>query len=253
MTTTITTLLLRLEGPTQGWGDPGAKWDYRATMERPTKSGVIGLVANALGRDFTDPIDDLAELRFAVRADKPGHMEGDYRMAGGGTFPLDARTELLNPRLNPNPSGRINYGAPRGSKNMAWTETAREGTIRTMSYLADAGFLVSLTGDRALLGRIAEAVSTPARMLGLGRRADVPAHPLLHAHLEGDRHHDWAQQVPLLDTATTTTPTFWAQTTPGHGLISYEQPNTGPRGSQKDPLFITTTHTTPPHQTGVTS
>lgn len=248
-TTTTATLLLRLEGPIQGWGEPGAKWDYRSTMNRPTKSGVIGLIANALGRDFQDPIEDLGALRFGVRADRPGHLEGDYRIAGGGTFPLDARTELLNPKLTANTAGRINYGAPRGAKNMAWTEAGREGTIRTMSFIADAGFLVSLTGDRALLEDIAEAVTTPARLLCLGRRANLPSRPLLHQLMEGDRHLDWVQTTPLLDTATTTSPQVWTETTPNEGLISYEQPTTGPRGAQKHPLFITSTTTTPPATT----
>lgn len=246
------TLLLRLEGPVQGWGDAGAKWDYRPTTERPTKSGVIGLVGNALGRDYTDPIDDLAALCFAARADKPGHLEGDYRMAGGGTFPLDARTEILNPKLTPNPAGRINYGAPRGAKNMAWTESGREGTIRSMTFLADAGFLVSLTGDRGLLDEIAAAIHAPARILSLGRRANAPARPLFHQLLEGDRHHDWAGQQPLLDTATTPHPTAWVETTPGAGVISYEQPHTAAPGATKHPLFLATASTTPPQPTTAT-
>jgi CRISPR system Cascade subunit CasD len=42
------TLFLRLEGPLQSWGER-ARWDVRDTAPEPTKSGVIGLLACALG------------------------------------------------------------------------------------------------------------------------------------------------------------------------------------------------------------
>ncbi|WP_053122573.1 CRISPR-associated protein Cas5 [Mycolicibacterium conceptionense] len=77
------TVLLRLSGLMQSWALE-ARGARRSTHTRPTKSGVIGLIANALGRDFTDSIDDLAALRFGTRVDAPGHIEIDYHTTGGG-------------------------------------------------------------------------------------------------------------------------------------------------------------------------
>ena len=44
----MSTLLLRLAGPMQSWGTD-SKFDVRRTQREPSKSGVIGLVAAALG------------------------------------------------------------------------------------------------------------------------------------------------------------------------------------------------------------
>ena len=44
----MSTLLLRLAGPMQSWGTD-SKFDVRRTGREPSKSGVIGLVAAALG------------------------------------------------------------------------------------------------------------------------------------------------------------------------------------------------------------
>jgi len=44
------TLLLRLVGPMQSWGTT-SRFDQRDTGKEPSKSGVIGLVAAALGID----------------------------------------------------------------------------------------------------------------------------------------------------------------------------------------------------------
>jgi CRISPR system Cascade subunit CasD len=43
-------LLLRLAAPLQSWGVE-SKFDTRRTLGYPTKSGVIGLVASAMGRE----------------------------------------------------------------------------------------------------------------------------------------------------------------------------------------------------------
>ena len=65
------TLLLRLAAPLQSWGED-SKFETRRTRREPTKSGVIGLLAAALGRRRDEPLDDLRGLRFAVRVDQEG-------------------------------------------------------------------------------------------------------------------------------------------------------------------------------------
>ena len=65
----MATLLLRLAAPMQAWGSR-SKFDDRDTEAEPTKSGVLGLCAAALGIDRADPIDDLTRLSFGVRIDR---------------------------------------------------------------------------------------------------------------------------------------------------------------------------------------
>ena len=74
------TLLLRLAAPLQSWGED-SKFETRRTRREPTKSGVIGLLAAALGRRRYEPLDDLRGLRFAVRVDQEGELLRDFHTA----------------------------------------------------------------------------------------------------------------------------------------------------------------------------
>lgn len=76
------TLLLRLAGPLQSWG-VDSRFERRLTGREPTKSGVIGMLAAALGRRRTADISDLAALRFGVRIDQSGSLEYDFHIAQG--------------------------------------------------------------------------------------------------------------------------------------------------------------------------
>lgn len=135
------TLLLLLRGPMQSWGDE-SRFASRATGPHPTKSGVLGLVAAALGRRRTDPIEDLAALRFAVRIDQSGSLLRDYQTS------------------------------------QPWQRDPRDSaTLITRHYLADAVFVAAVESeDRDLLERIAVAVRSPRFPLYLGRRS-CPANP----------------------------------------------------------------------------
>ena len=62
-------LLLRLAAPLQAWGDE-SKFETRRTMPYPTKSGVVGMVAAALGRSRSESVSDLTALGFGVRIDR---------------------------------------------------------------------------------------------------------------------------------------------------------------------------------------
>ena len=76
----MATLLLRLAAPLQSWGSD-SKFETRKTDREPTKSGVVGLLAAALGlrRDDTEGLARLNGLRFAVRADQEGSLLVDFR------------------------------------------------------------------------------------------------------------------------------------------------------------------------------
>jgi CRISPR system Cascade subunit CasD len=142
----LATLLLRLQGPMQSWGTT-SRFDERDTQLEPSKSGVLGLVCAALGRDRSEPVDDLAALRMGVRVDREGVPMRDYQTATGvmtaaGKVELD-RT-VVSPRF----------------------------------YLSDAVFLVGLEGDSALLERIHAALKHPIWPLALGRKSFVPSLPV---------------------------------------------------------------------------
>ena len=69
----MATLLLRLAAPLQAWG-ADSKFETRKTNREPTKSGVIGLLAAALGlrRDESEGLARLTGLRFGVRVEGKG-------------------------------------------------------------------------------------------------------------------------------------------------------------------------------------
>ena len=136
----MTVLLLRLAGPMQAWGVK-SRFTVRSTELEPSKSGIIGMLAAAVGRRRTDPIEDLLSLRFGVRKDQPGRVIRDFHTA----CPFDARKPMP-------PSERY--------------------------YLADAVFLAGIEGDRPLLEGIDEALHHPAFPLYLGRRSCPPTLPV---------------------------------------------------------------------------
>lgn len=133
----MSTLLLRLAGPMQSWGTD-SKFDVRRTQREPSKSGVIGLIAAALGisRQDRDALLPLASMRFGVRVDREGTMMRDFHTA--------------------HPEKGSSYVTHR-------------------YYLADAVFTVGLESeDEKLLRKIGEALQAPAFPLYLGRRACPP-------------------------------------------------------------------------------
>lgn len=91
-------LLIRLAAPLQSWGVASRFWQ-RDTHSRPTKSGVIGMCAAALGlprepppdTPEQDPLAELAPLLFGVRADHPGTPVRDFHTVGAGRYPLRPR------------------------------------------------------------------------------------------------------------------------------------------------------------------
>ncbi len=147
------TLLLRLEGPMQSWGTT-SRFDQRDTGKEPSKSGVTGLIAAAIGipRDEWDRLKPLTELRFSVRHDRPGILRRDYQTAG-----------CAEPYTIIKANGDL----------------SEDGVTSERYYLVDASFLVGLEGDdHKLLKDVHEALKNPKWVLGLGRKSYLPAEPI---------------------------------------------------------------------------
>lgn len=137
------TLLIPLVGPLQSWG-LDSRFDQRHTATEPSKSGVIGMCCAALGRDRSEPIDDLADLLFGVRVDRQGLLSRDYHTAKDviGASGNDQRTVVSN----------------------RW-------------FLVDAAFLAGLQGSEPLLQAIHAALQKPHWPTHLGRRSCPPTYP----------------------------------------------------------------------------
>ncbi len=168
----MTVLLLKLAGPLQSWGS-GSRFTERGTQHEPTKSGIVGLLAAALGRRRTEPVDDLAVLRFGVRIDQPGSFEDDFQTEHKRKWDPDSAKWVFD-----------------ASKGGSLPLTHRH-------YLADAVFVAALEGDDELLRACAGALDSPAFPLFLGRRSCPPASRVLlgvsedKTLLEALKHHPW--------------------------------------------------------------
>ena len=154
------TLFIRLEGPMQSWGER-SRWSVRDTAPEPTKSGIVGLLACALGLKDDGEIRELSrQITMGVRCDRPGRVIVDYHTVGGGY----AAPQLLRA------DGKLkkNSGRPHVE-------------VSERRYLCDASFLVALQAEPIVVERLARAVQRPHWPIFLGRKSCPPSHPLFEA------------------------------------------------------------------------
>jgi CRISPR system Cascade subunit CasD len=141
-------LTLRLAGPLQSWG-ASSRFARRTTERAPTKSGVLGLLAAAQGRDRGADVSDLAAFRFAVRLDQPGTRMRDYQTAHHA-------------------------------------DTDKSMPVSERFYLSDAVFVAAVEGDTGLIDALHTAVRSPVYIPFLGRRSCPPSRPVdLRVHRVG--------------------------------------------------------------------
>jgi CRISPR system Cascade subunit CasD len=159
----MSALLLRLAGPLQSWGYR-SRFSDRDTGLEPTKSGVVGMLCCALGRDRGESPEDLATLKMHVCADREGTLLTDYHTAGGGLF-----------------RGSRKYFAPTSSGS-----PGKNTVVTQRHYLQDAVFLVALEGEKTLLEHLAERLEDPVWPLALGRRSCPPSVPVLAGLRDAD-------------------------------------------------------------------
>lgn len=151
------TLLLRLVAPMQSWGTT-SRFDQRDTGKEPSKSGVTGLLAAAMGIDrenWTD-LEPLTRFSMGVRHDRSGVPKRDYQTAGC--------------------AGNDTIIKADGTQS-------KDGVVSHRFYLADAAFLVGLEcHERLLLEKIHAALRNPVWPLALGRKSYVPSEPVSIEH-----------------------------------------------------------------------
>ena len=143
----MATLLLRLAAPLQAWGSD-SKFNIRNTEREPTKSGVIGMIAAAMGiqRNASPKLlEPLAKLKFGIRVDREGKLLKDFHMVH----------EYKNGKMD-------------------------DSHLTTRYYLSDAVFLAALESDnREYLEEIVDALKRPVYPLFLGRRSCPITLPLI--------------------------------------------------------------------------
>ncbi|NUW33851.1 type I-E CRISPR-associated protein Cas5/CasD [Nonomuraea sp. SMC257] len=136
----MSVLLMQLAGPLQSWGS-ASRFARRMTEAAPTKSGVIGLLAAAQGRQRSADVSDLAALRFGVRIDQAGTVLRDYQTAH----------HFVSDEAVP---------------------------VSERFYLADAVFVAGVEGDRQLIEALYRALRAPVFLPYLGRRSCPPTRPV---------------------------------------------------------------------------
>jgi CRISPR system Cascade subunit CasD len=148
------TLFLRLEGPLQSWGERG-RWSIRDTASEPTKSGVVGLLACALGLSEDDDLRNLSRsISIGVRCDRPGSVLRDYHTVVGGVMSAEGKIKINASTKEP------------------------ETVVSERYYLADASFLVAVQGEPQLAARLRHAIQDPVWPFYLGRKSCPPSTPV---------------------------------------------------------------------------
>lgn len=136
------TLTIKLSGPLQSYGNE-ATFSRRTSYHYPSKSAILGMVAAALGYRRDDPrIRELSQLQIAVRIDQPGRTMTDFQ-------------------------------------NVEYDQKHQKRSLSYRDYLQDAVFIVGIGGNDEKIEAIQHALHFPKFQLYLGRRANVPAGPLM--------------------------------------------------------------------------
>lgn len=249
-----TGVALLLTGPMQSWGGPTPGVYRRPTEATPTLSGIVGLIANALGRRRTDPIDDIArEAGLAVRVDRPGTLLDDYHTVGTpGRYALAADTgRQLKQLKNSVPTRRhylcdaafvAVYTPPSGGMPAAQVLHALKHPARPI-YLGRRSCPPS---ERVALG-LADPGTPPEQMLANSKILREPPARRPDTAMDEADYYDAADSAPTVDVLIETTLAGQASHT---GLIRKDAPTTfDPRRLYHHDRHVSvTSHAVPAHQ-----
>ena len=164
-------LALYLRAPLQSWG-ASSKFGDRGTLDAPTRSGLLGLLAAACGVDKNDEARDrewlvrAAALSVSVLAFRRGDRMADYHTVGGGFDEKDPWRKRMIP-------------ISADGKNRRTNVTHRD-------YLADSVFGAVLSGDDALVDEMATGLADPVWGVWLGRKSCIPTEPIFAGVFESE-------------------------------------------------------------------
>lgn len=147
-------LVFGLSGPLAAFGSP-AVGERRPVDDRPTRSGVLGIVAACLGIDRSDEQALMAlseDTSVAVRSDRVGRLLLDFHTVEA-------------PRL-----GKVPFSTRR--EELAASKTTTVISYREYRSEAEATVVISASGDRVPnVEAMADALRRPVFAPYLGRRS----------------------------------------------------------------------------------
>jgi CRISPR system Cascade subunit CasD len=165
-------IALLLDAPMQSWGF-ASRFTRRTTALHPTRSGVLGMIAAAMGIDKYDESE-------------PGRV---------ARFSQLTITVVSLPRQDHWNRARIaqrldDYHTVTGIRR-ASGKVEKDATVLTSRhYLMDARFGVLLEGDSSFLEEIERALANPKWGIWFGRKCCLPASPVLASKV-GERGDAW--------------------------------------------------------------
>lgn len=168
-------LAIFLDSPMQSWG-VGSRFQRRETETFPTKSGVLGLIAAAMGIDKhceteADQLKPLSALGFSVFRVRSANDRiqvqrlVDFHTVGGGWYD-DWQKDKSDIRAKMQTPCKAGDGSPFGT------------VITRRSFLTDARFVAVLEGEGNVVQAIADSLENPTWGVWFGRKCCLPASPL---------------------------------------------------------------------------
>ncbi len=153
-------LYLRLAGPIQSWAGPRVTGNFVRSESRPTRSGVEGLLAAAMGWPQDGWEEWIHSTGLTLRVDRPGSRMSDY--------------QTINPRDEDLDYQKRAYLLMFGKRWAARAHFTPDGQNKTSivrrSYISDAEFLVEVQ-DNDHFGALVNACRNPYFTTYLGRKA----------------------------------------------------------------------------------
>ena len=159
MSSDLSYLALRLDGPLQSWGFD-SQYNRRNTGLMPTKSAIAGMCCAALGlsrggdgeREFLVSFGKVRMTAIAIP-----------RNVFNKEIPVRRLRDYHTVQNTRRASGKINPDC----------------VLTHRQYLADASFGILLEGEQSFLQPIADALNNPVWGLWLGRKTCIPTAPVL--------------------------------------------------------------------------
>lgn len=167
-------LIFTIYGPMQGWGSV-AVGEVRPVAQRPTHSGLLGLLAAALGVRRGDPLlADLGKVaRVAVREDRPGSVMLDYHTT---QVPSEKKKRIFRTRR-------------QELRTMLDKDEKLNTILSRREYLMNAAFTACIwfEGEQPFsMDEIADALKRPRLNVYLGRKSCVPGAPFMPEIVRAD-------------------------------------------------------------------
>lgn len=149
----MSNIVIKLEGPLQGWGAPGGTVDFRPVAPYPEKSGVVGLLSAGLGYSYGDP-------RIAILSEK---LDVEFLNIVSDIGTLVEKTYFVKD------TDTYNYDACGRQENQCLNDKGGHRVVK--QFRANACYYMLITtDDEALMDEIKAAIVNPVYPMYLGKK-----------------------------------------------------------------------------------